>query len=183
MRICRIASRDIVMRPRATASRAVTGLSPTSTIAHASPRGPTCDSARLSVACARRFASHRLLPARERTTGFRARPSGRRSSASRPAGTFSVPGEKFRIALMPAATTVFDDRLRRRRRARQSPRCRIAPRARRAFGTRGCRGSARRRATAGRSFAHGVEQRRDLETLPRGNRDSRPAPARGCRRP
>src|SRR3954470_24689563 len=42
-RIWRSASRDIVIRPRATASRDVTGLALTSTIVTA-PRGPTCES-------------------------------------------------------------------------------------------------------------------------------------------
>ena len=43
-RICRSAARDIVIRPRATASRAVTALSETSTMC-TRPRGPTCESA------------------------------------------------------------------------------------------------------------------------------------------
>src|SRR5215510_11787466 len=41
-RICRRASADIRIEPRATASRAVTGLSPTSTI-RMRPRASTCD--------------------------------------------------------------------------------------------------------------------------------------------
>src|SRR5437868_2727717 len=47
-RICRSASRDIEMDPRATASRVVTALSPTSTIV-TRPRASTCDSRRSSV--------------------------------------------------------------------------------------------------------------------------------------
>src|SRR5471030_1817818 len=43
VRINRSASRDIVIDPRAIASRLVTGLSPTSTIL-TRPRGSTCDS-------------------------------------------------------------------------------------------------------------------------------------------
>ena len=115
LRISRSASRDIVIDPRAIASRSVTGLSPTSTI-FTRPRASTCDSvvpsgSRLPVPpvlpcptcsspspCARK--NDRLSSDTVRSTLF--------SFTS--GGTCSVPGEKFSTALMPGG----DDQVERR---------------------------------------------------------------------
>ena len=96
--------------PRPRASRSVSGFAPTRRPSGRGPRASTCDSAG-----ARGLArpGHRARLAPGRTTGFRATPSGRRSSASRRAAPCSAPGEKFRIARTPHCTAMFDHGLRR----------------------------------------------------------------------
>ena len=154
------------------------------------PAASTCDSA---GAGARRW--RRARDAAARTTlhwpaSVCARKNDRLSSDTvrstlfsfTSAGTFSVPGEKFRMALMPAATTLLTtawaDRGRHRDHRDGDP---FAPDdapevARVVDEDAGAR-------SLPDLLAHGVEQRRNLEPLAAEARRSPPAPGRGCRRP
>src|SRR5438552_5596347 len=74
VRIRRSASRDIAIDPRATASRAVAGFSPTSTIV-TRPRASTCDSARALLRARSTFARWRLTRASVDKPAWPARPA------------------------------------------------------------------------------------------------------------
>ena len=130
-RICRSAARDIVIRPRATASRAVTALSETSTI--------RTRPARIRRARAV-FPAHSLSPCARKNDSDSSETVRSTLFSLTSGGTCSAPGEKFEHGLDPGRDHGIDDGLRGVRGHGDDGNRDLHPAAR-PRGTRECRGS------------------------------------------